>query len=546
MIMLSHYCTPTSTLLRLHLLLLLSHYYVHPTKAACDGVVSDFTGNCNYANFAANLQGTCTLAELFAATTTNQTTIQLEVAALCKYDAPVQFVEILGGSYQDDRRYFAGGGDVVDSVADSSASWGVVTGRLERFETNLGSNTLISFPQYAARVKYNQMAGLGNNGYPANMNLDTSCALRTVMCCFTQEANKMGNFIDEEGDLTTDVCRHDLADSPQSNHIAGGYSVFPGQDTTTTHCTGFTWTVANADLVGNMMYDISLRNTLMKGYTRGVPGAPMCGCVEHMPIVESAFCRTATKASDIQYTFTYEDGELRASNTVDITYEDCGMDLANQYKTNNPSNATLIDAHLVGDGGCAANLEQYLNDEQFLVEGVNPNRYITPDPTRWEQVIGMGTHFLPPIVDTTVSDTEFRAQLEACVGSMGRHCILRRVCDSCTSLPHRDMYYKRLTTLPPPGTNTTAGEVFFLNMFMNRWASYMNALNTDFELYSTYEDALGGTNRWLFCNYDEFSHPVGFPRDCGPYSYTSDQWNSYTQWMPDAAKHHGYFMEKPE
>lgn len=538
-------------------MLKLSHYYAltlvllshrpHQTKATCNnGIISEFTGICNYANFIANLQqSSCTLAELFPSPTAiNQTAIEMEIAALCKYDAPVQFVEILGGTYQDDRRYFAGGGDIVESPL---TPWDVVTGRLERFETNLASNTLIAFPQYAARVKYNQQNGLGNNGYPANMNLEKSCGLRTVMCCFTKDGG-MGNFIDEvEGDLTTDVCRHDLADSPQSNHIASGFSVFPGDDMTTTHCTGFTWNAANADLVGNMMYDISLRNTLTKGYMKGVPGAPMCGCVEHMPIVESATCRTATKVGDIQYTFTYEDGELSASNTIDITYEDCGMDLAYKYKSNNPNNATLIDAHLVGDGGCTADLEEYLNEDQFLVEGVNPNRYITPDNTRWEQVIGMGTHFLPPIVDPTVSDTEFRGQLEACLASgLGRHCIFRRVCDSCTSLPHRDMYYKRLTPLPPPGTNTTAGEVYFLNMFMNRWASYKNGLNTDFELYSTYQDALDGTNRWLFCNYDYFSHPVGFPRDCGPYSYTSDQWNSYTQWMPDAAKHHGYFVEKPE
>jgi hypothetical protein len=253
----------------LTLALLGSNHRLHETQAVCvDGdIVSEFSGPCNYANFAANLKPGCTLVDIFGAAS-NQTSIEAEITALCKYDAPVQFVEILG-TYQDDRRYFAGGGDVVDS----DASWDVVTGRLERFDTNLASSTVIAFPQYAARVKYNQKNGLGNNGYPANMNLETQCHLKTVMCCFT--ASGAGDGIFEE--QTTDVCRHDLANSPQSNHIAAGWSVFPGEEVTKTHCTGFTWTDDNVDLIGNMMYDISLRNTLTKGYKKGIPGAPMCG-----------------------------------------------------------------------------------------------------------------------------------------------------------------------------------------------------------------------------------------------------------------------------
>jgi hypothetical protein len=263
-----------------------------------------------------------------------------------------------------------------------------------------------------------------------------------------------------------------------------------------------------------------------------------------MPIVESSTCRTATKSGEIQYTFAIKDEELVASNTIDITYTDCDGDLTTQYKTNNPGDdASLIDKYLVGEGGCAADLAEYLNEEHFLIEGVNPNRYITPNPYEWEQIIGKGTHFLPPIVDATIADAEFRDKLEVCLEGKGRHCILRRVCDSCTSVPHRDIYYKRLTALPPPGTNTTAGEVYFLNMFMNRWASYKNVLNTDFELYSSYEDAMAGTNKWLYCNYDELNHPVGFPRDCAPISWTGDQWNSYSGWNPEAGNHHGYYVE---
>merc|ERR1712008_291268 len=107
-----------------------------------------------------------------------------------------------------------------------------------------------------------------------------------------------------------------------------------------------------------------------------------------------------------------------------------------------------------------------------------------------------------------------------------RFCIVRRVCSSCTSEAHRDIYYQRRTALPPPGTNPDNGEVYLLDMFMNNWMSYMNKMSDgDFELYSTYQDALEGTNPWLYCQYG--SKGIGFPHNCGPNGAVHNQWNSY-------------------
>merc|ERR1712151_187536 len=93
----------------------------------------------------------------------------------------------------------------------------------------------------------------------------------------------------------------------------------------------------------------------------------------------------------------------------------------------------------------------------------------------------------------------------------GRKCIIRRFCDSCSE-SHRDIYYQRITDLPPPGRHddsgeavfdASAGEVYFLNTFMNDWFDNVNGvkfnvLGTDFNLYSSYEDAKAGTNPWAF------------------------------------------------
>ncbi|KAL9182474.1 hypothetical protein ACHAXT_013126 [Thalassiosira profunda] len=515
-------------------------------NAACNGVVASFEGTCNYDNFlaaiAANpLPDGCALADLFP--NIEEAEYANTVNALCEYDAPTQFVEIQG-TYQKDRRYFAGGGPLVDGD-----DWSIDAAQITRFEANAGSNTLIAFPEYAARVQYNNDNGLGDNGYPANMNLETSCGLNTVMCCFTHDA--MDSFA-ANGDATTDVCRHDLHDSPQSNHIKEGWSVFPGTETPT-HCVGFTWNEGEEELLGNLMYDVSLRNTANKGYKEGIPGAPMCGCVEHMPVVEAASCRTATKDGAITYKFEYLDGYLTADNEVGITYADCANpDLAGQFKANaggDADKAALIDEHLVaGTGGCADDLEDYLNAEQFLHEGQHPTKYLEPEADKWEMVVGEGIRFLPPSIDPEESDTHFRGLIEAgCQNQDGsaRKCIVRRTCSSCNSIAHRDVYYQRLTDLAPFGTNSTAGEVYFLDTFMNQWRNYPDndMAAGDFALYSTYADALAGTNAWTYCNYD---YPgIGFPRDCGPKGYVGGEWNSYTVHGGGNANHHAFYVEKP-
>lgn len=518
-------------------------YAVVNNDGLCQGTIAEFNdGPCTFANFKAALDTDCTLENLFVGLTTEEEFAE-EIAEICEYDAPTQFVEIQG-TYRDDQRYFAGSGHFVDGE-----SWDVDTGGIKRFEENSGAKTLIAFPQYAARIPYNQANEdrLGNNGYPANMNLEKSCELKTVMCCFTDDSKGDGF---KDG-ATTDVCRHDLHDSPESNHIKEGWSIFPGSETDT-HCVGFTWKDGEDELIGNMMYDVSLRQTAddTKGYREGVPGAPMCGCVEHMPVVEKASCRTATKKSSITWKFELdvETNDVSASNAVEIEYKDCdNADLAAQWKINNPSNDDAIDEHLVGNGGCAGDIEEYLNEEQILYQGEGPTKYTIPDSMWSDLVVGEGIHFQPPDIDPIKADTAFRALIEAdCKENDGvttRSCIIRRVCPSCRAESHHDIYYKRKSPLPPMGTNSTAGEVYFLGMFMNQWKSYMNNMALgDFELYSSYTDALAGTNAWTYCNYDY--KDVGFPRDCGPHGGVWNEWNSYVR-HGGYADHHGYYVELP-
>lgn len=506
------------------------------TANACGGPtpISTITGTCNYATFVANLAASCDETVILGANTTAN---EAFIDELCASDGPVAFVEITG-SYQNDRRYFQGGSQLVDG-----GDWYMDAARLKRFATNVGDSSLISFPEYAARVKYNRENGRATaeepNGYPANMNLFSSCELQTMMCCFTDDDTE--TTFAANGDPTYDVCRHELHDSPESNHIKEGWSVFPSPEAGT-HCVGFTWMDDDDELLGNMMYDISYRNTANKGYLKGIPGAPMCGCVEHMPVVEDAACRTATKTGDITYMVYYnpDTGDFSASNVADITYADCGATLKEQVTADGKD----LSDHLVGQGGCADDLESYLNEERFLVAGEHASKYILPDPVKWSPlVVGEGIYFQPPSMNAEEADTEFRALIDAGCSTDGvtRQCIIRRVCSSCQE-SHRDIYYKRLTPFRPFGLNATAGEVYLLDMFMNKWVKAGNDMSAgDFTLHSTYVDALEDDNAWLRCDYGTRE---GFPRNCGPTGLFSNNWNSYVRGGAYATDH-GFYVELP-
>ena len=134
-----------------------------------------------------------------------------------------------------------------------------------------------------------------------------SCAVSAAMCCWTrdrQAGDGAGNCrtpyetqcINRDPGDNTDVCRHDLARSTDSNHLTGGFLEFPDDVEGAVHCHGITWNPNDAAsddyrFAGNTLYYVSLYDHLYnRGYVENVPGAPMCGCVEKMPQVSRADC----------------------------------------------------------------------------------------------------------------------------------------------------------------------------------------------------------------------------------------------------------------
>ena len=65
------------------------------------------------------------------------------------------------------------------------------------------------------------------------------------------------------------------------------------------------------------------------------------------------------------------------------------------------------------------------------------------------------------------------------------------------------------------------------NLLRENWFSHHNHLDRDFDIYSSYADALHNRNPWNWCNYND--RGVGFPRDCGPRGPVGGQWNSWSR-----------------
>jgi len=513
---------------------------IRRSDAVCSGDIT-LGATCDLASLEAAIAGTtCTVAELFpgedAATA---------VEDLCEYGAPTQFVEIQG-TYQLDKRAMNGGGD----VKDGENTFDIDVARLKRFIDNDMDNKLIAWPEYAQREEYNPDNGYGDNGYMTNFNIDKeaekgSCQMNTVMCCYIE--SEFDNFVDN-----TDVCHHDLANSPQSNHIKAGWSVFSGDEPA--NCMGFTWKEGDASdtYKGNTLFYASLYQTAMNGYMSNVPGAPMCACVEQMPIVTKADCVSST-GSDLSYKFTVDAaGEVTASASVTMTYGDCGdNDLSAQVKALHAGTdiATGIDEYLVGDDNCDATNEAYLNDVQLLVPSATNELQdlhgVEYEGREWKQLFGEGIYFLPPDYDAEAGDAEMRADLEACVETLERYCMILRKCVSCTVDTHKEIIYQRLTPFNEfqegVSTDTTMD---IPNLFMNQWRRLNNEMHEDYELYSSVGEALADTGAWQQADYNSNNNKYGFPRNSGPVTYISNQWNSY-EWGGGHANEHGFYIEVP-
>jgi len=197
------------------------------------------------------------------------------------------------------------------------------------------------------------------------------CELRAAMCCYVAARDA-----DYEPEDNSDACYMDFSKSRQSSHVRDGYSLYPGDSEGNLACHGFAWGndsgLAGAAFKGNTLFDVALKHSLYTSKeVEELPGAPMCGCVESMPVVSRADCTATEVTQTIAIQYSASSGEFTAEATItSVQHSDCGdlgayydglvsLGLASEHEQKE------LSKHLVGENGCAAALTDFLGTKGF-------------------------------------------------------------------------------------------------------------------------------------------------------------------------------------
>jgi len=363
--------------------------------------------------------------------------------------------------------------------------------------------------------------------YPTSMTNFANCELQSAMCCWVSDRQANDNngncatpyderCLDADPGDNTDLCAVDMARSVKdSTHIEDGFAIFPEGEEGPVHCHGLAWgeneMEADFRYRANNLFYVSMSDHLHdRGYVRSVQGSPMCGCVEHMPIVSRSDCTEITAKEFYRFTFPENNsGEIVASlDYVDLNFNACRAKQNNNLQRFyerlleegrvSRTKYNKFRRTLVGDNQCSNAIEDLLFEKGYKHE--------TTAPAGWTMLYGRGSMI------SATSFPELWQTIDA--GSY-----IRRICKSCSRSSHKDIIYKRLTS---------KGEIDFKDLFLGNWfsepAGGKNIRSVDFNLFSSFGNAKNNKDQWQFCDYNVDG--IGFPRNCGPTVGVTNEWNS--------------------
>jgi len=465
-------------------------------------------GECNYA--AVSEAADCSLHSELG---WNESLLEETVDAICANAVEGNTREFNSITYQGDNKnnfqwdntYFDGGTSWNNAIeTDTEVLRSGDAGSIWRAHNNYASDTIISWPYY-------------NDPEARYIDNFEDCDARVAMCCFVDKR------LENDLEPNADICYHDLHDSRHSNHISRGFAVFHEREEKA-YCNAISWEAdedsVSARYAGNALFHISMYSGLYEhGYVKNIASSPLCACIEQMATVDNTEC-TKVSASET-YAFTLNGIDLSATLSSEVSYSTCDTDFISHYTSMSTTEESekLQSKHIVDE--CSDVNDDFMNIKFYKSGPVE----VFVDESEWEIVIGQGSMYSPPI-----RESDLRGLLNESTNK-----IIRRICLLCDPT-HKDIYYKRITDLPLPDNHD------FLDLLMNNWYDTPdNVLNVDFELYSTYVDALEGANKWTFCNYGD--EQVGFPRDCGPTRKVNHNWNTYIR-SNSKTHHHAFFVEK--
>merc|ERR1712226_22415 len=174
--------------------------------------------------------------------------------------------------------------------------------------------------------------------------------------------------------------------APENNFVkSSGYSFFPGDNNNgegPIHCHGFAWGNDDMDVLArykanNLFYVSMYDHMYQRGYVRNIAGAPMCGCVEKMPIASRSDCTQVNVQESYKFVKAAGDGFVGEITRADVQFQACqgannnNNDLEAYYqRLVNEGKVTteqqnLFKKYIVGNNNCNSAIESLIQKKGF-------------------------------------------------------------------------------------------------------------------------------------------------------------------------------------
>lgn len=311
-------------------------------------------GKCTLNNFEKAVGGRAKLADLLGVENVPQS-IRDELDRRCKIalEPKMDLSDTLGMGPQYLKNFLDGGTTWNDNYENDNGEY------LLRADTDIINSV---YQESAKNVVFATPDGGTSEHYPQYFSNffrgDQECPLGVIECCYTASRGDValpGN---------AEMCALDMTGAAKSNHIKSqSYTFFDTQPSNEMYCSGFAYEKESfGDAVKyNTLFHMAMKKNLRdNGLVKNIPGAPLCGCVEQMPIVDNADC---VKAMD-GYTI---DGNGNIG--VNIRWRDCGMDLYSYYEGlsgRNNIEKYFVKSKVVGKGQCLSAALSFMNDRMLV------------------------------------------------------------------------------------------------------------------------------------------------------------------------------------
>lgn len=324
----------------------------------------DITGECTVANFESGVGDRATLAGILGVNN-DVDAIQAALDTKCESarQPDLDLSDAIGKGPQFLKNFLDGGTTWNDNYeSGGNYDLSVDADIIPDLHENKARTTVFATPDGGTSANYPRYFSNFFNG-------EKECRLGVIECCYTASRSPDTNTIPGLVD-NAEMCALDLTLAAKSNHIASpdfrpSFTFYGTQDQDDTYCSGFAYDEGSFgdDVKYNTLFHMAMMTNLYeKNYVKNIPGAPLCGCLEQMPVVDNADCVKEREGYKID-----SDGNV----SINLGWMDCGMDLYSYYESL-PRKGTMeksfVKEKIVGKGNCEAAAISFMNQKMYKLK----------------------------------------------------------------------------------------------------------------------------------------------------------------------------------